>query len=154
MTVAAGTKLGPYEIIAILGSGGMGEVYRARDTRLGRDVAVKVLLPGATESAERTARFEREARAASALNHPNIVTTHDIGEHEKIVYIAMDDPFLVSSLEPVANLSRNVEHLVERQRGFRESLSQRLAVDVFKDEVVRALNLLHAVNARDVRVIQ
>jgi len=90
MTLAAGSKLGPYEILAPIGAGGMGEVYRARDTRLGRDVAVKVLLPGATESPERTMRFEREARAASALNHPNIVTTHDIGEHEKIVYIAME----------------------------------------------------------------
>jgi len=90
MTLEAGARLGPYEIVAPIGAGGMGEVYRARDTRLGRDVAVKVLLPGATESAERTARFEREARAASALNHPNIVTTHDIGEHEKIVYIAME----------------------------------------------------------------
>jgi eukaryotic-like serine/threonine-protein kinase len=90
MSLAAGSKLGPYEIVAPIGAGGMGEVYRARDTRLGRDVAIKVLLPGATESAERTARFEREARAASALNHPNIVTTHDIGEHEKIVYIAME----------------------------------------------------------------
>jgi serine/threonine protein kinase/Tol biopolymer transport system component len=90
MSLAAGTKLGPYEILAPIGAGGMGEVYRARDTRLGRDVAIKVLLPGATESPERTQRFEREARAASALNHPNIVTTHDIGTHEKIVYIAME----------------------------------------------------------------
>ena len=90
MTLEAGTRLGPYEIVSPLGAGGMGEVYRAKDTRLGREVAVKVLLPGATESAERTQRFEREARAASALNHPNIVTIHDIGTADSTIYIAME----------------------------------------------------------------
>ncbi|HKB71649.1 MAG TPA: protein kinase [Thermoanaerobaculia bacterium] len=90
MSLAAGTKLGPYEILSPLGAGGMGEVYRARDTRLGREVAVKVLAAGTTDSAERTLRFEREARAASALNHPNIVTIHDIGEEKGTTYIAME----------------------------------------------------------------
>jgi serine/threonine protein kinase/Tol biopolymer transport system component len=90
MTLAAGTKLGPYEILSPLGAGGMGEVFRARDTRLGRDVAVKVLATGTTESKERTTRFEREARAASALNHPNIVTIHDIGDQDGTTYIAME----------------------------------------------------------------
>jgi len=90
MSLAAGTKLGPYEILSPLGAGGMGEVYRARDTRLGRDVAVKVLAASSTESKERTLRFEREARAASGLNHPNIVTVHDIGHQDGTTYIAME----------------------------------------------------------------
>ncbi|HET9793974.1 MAG TPA: serine/threonine-protein kinase, partial [Thermoanaerobaculia bacterium] len=90
MTLAAGSRLGPYEILSPLGAGGMGEVYRARDSRLGREVAVKVLAAGTTESKERTLRFEREARAASALNHPNIVTIHDIGDEDGTVFIAME----------------------------------------------------------------
>ena len=81
MTLAAGTKLGPYEILAPLGAGGMGEVYRARDTRLGREVAVKVLPASFSQDADRLRRFEQEARAASALNHPNILTIHDVGQH-------------------------------------------------------------------------
>ncbi len=90
MTLAAGTKLGPYEILAPLGAGGMGEVYRARDERLKRDVAVKVLPPELASDPERRSRFEREARAASALSHPNILTIYDIGTHESNVYIAME----------------------------------------------------------------
>ncbi|MGH9317803.1 MAG: protein kinase domain-containing protein, partial [Thermoanaerobaculia bacterium] len=90
MTIAAGTRLGPYEILAPLGAGGMGEVYRARDTRLGREVALKVLPQSLSRDRERLARFEQEARSASALNHPNIVTVHDIGELEEMPYIAME----------------------------------------------------------------
>ena len=80
MTITAGTRLGPYEILSPLGAGGMGEVYRARDTRLGREVAVKVLPSSFSENAERLSRFEQEACAAGALNHPNILTVHEIGE--------------------------------------------------------------------------
>jgi Tol biopolymer transport system component len=80
MTLAAGTLLGPYEVLAPLGSGGMGEVYRARDRRLDRLVAVKVLPQDLTASPHALERFQREARAASALNHPNICTVHDVGE--------------------------------------------------------------------------
>jgi len=90
MTLNAGTKLGPYEIVSPLGAGGMGEVYRARDTRLGRDVAVKVLPPDFATDSQRRSRFEQEARAASALNHPNIVTVHDVGSADGHLYVAME----------------------------------------------------------------
>src|SRR6059036_1986922 len=90
MTLAAGGKLGPYEILAPLGSGGMGEVYRARDARLGREVALKVLPDELSQDRDRLSRFEQEARSASALNHPNIVTVHDIGRSDSISYIAME----------------------------------------------------------------
>ena len=82
MAVKVGTRLGPYEILSSLGAGGMGEVYKAKDTRLHRSVAVKVLPPELSSDAERRSRFEREARAASALNHPNITTVYDIGQDE------------------------------------------------------------------------
>jgi Tol biopolymer transport system component len=90
MTLAAGTRLGPYEILSPLGAGGMGEVYRARDTRLGREVAVKVLPASFSSDADRLRRFEQEARAASALNHPNIVTLHDIGTNEGAPYVVTE----------------------------------------------------------------
>src|SRR5664279_951132 len=91
MALTSGTKLGPYEIIAPLGAGGMGEVYRAKDTRLGRDVALKILPDSFAREADRLRRFELEARAVAALNHPNILAIHDIGQHE-------GSPFLVSEL--------------------------------------------------------
>ena len=90
MALAAGTRLGSYEIVSPLGAGGMGEVYRARHLKLGRDVAVKVLPRDLASDPERRHRFEREARAASALNHPNIVTIHDVDEHDGSLYIAME----------------------------------------------------------------
>ncbi len=90
MTISAGTKLGPYDIVAPIGAGGMGEVYRARDERLKRDVAIKVLPAELAADAERRARFEREARAASGLSHPNILTVYDIGTTDETVYIAME----------------------------------------------------------------
>jgi eukaryotic-like serine/threonine-protein kinase len=90
MALEPGQKLGPYEILAPLGVGGMGEVYRARDSRLRRDVAVKVLSPELATDPDRHQRFEQEARAASGLNHHNIVTIHDIGTAASTVYIAME----------------------------------------------------------------
>ena len=90
MPLQPGARLGPYEILSPLGAGGMGEVYRARDTRLGREVAIKVLPAALASDPERLKRFEHEARSASALNHPNIVTIHDIGASDSISYIAME----------------------------------------------------------------
>ncbi len=90
MCPAAGTRLGPYEILAPLGAGGMGEVYKARDTRLDRTVAVKVLPPHVASSPELRQRFEREARAVSSLNHPNICTLHDIGHQDGVDFLVME----------------------------------------------------------------
>jgi Tol biopolymer transport system component len=90
MTIQPGTRLGPYEIVAPLGAGGMGEVYRARDARLGRDVAVKLLPPAFSGDPERLQRFQQEARSAAALNHPNILAVHDIGAHEGAPYIVSE----------------------------------------------------------------
>jgi Tol biopolymer transport system component/predicted Ser/Thr protein kinase len=90
LSFAAGSRLGPFEILGSLGAGGMGEVYRARDPRLGRDVAVKVLPPELAGDAQRRARFEQEARAASSLNHPHIVHIYDIGSSDTTHYIAME----------------------------------------------------------------
>jgi eukaryotic-like serine/threonine-protein kinase len=88
--LAVGTKLGPYEIKEPLGAGGMGKVYRARDPRLGRKVAIKVLPAALAADGERLKRFEREARSASSLNHPNIVTIYEVGSADSVSYIAME----------------------------------------------------------------
>src|SRR5262245_25280154 len=86
MTLNAGTRLGPYEVLSPLGAGGMGEVYRARDSKLDRDVAIKVLPAQLTSDAEAMARFEREAKAVAALSHPNILAIHDFGTHGGVSY--------------------------------------------------------------------
>jgi hypothetical protein len=86
MSLAPGTRLGPYEIVVAIGAGGMGEVYRAKDTRLGRDVAVKVLSDGFTGDPDRRSRFEREAKAIAALSHPNILAIFDVGTHGGQMY--------------------------------------------------------------------
>src|SRR5512143_3266781 len=88
--LGAGSRLGPYEIVAPLGAGGMGEVYRARDSRLGREIALKVLPNEVAQDSGRRTRFEHEARAASALAHPNIVAVYDVGESDGAVWIAME----------------------------------------------------------------
>ncbi len=90
MALTPGTKLGPYEIVAPLGAGGMGEVYRARDTRLDRRVAIKILPAAFSADSDRLRRFEQEARSASALNHPNIVTIYELGQDGSTHYIAME----------------------------------------------------------------
>src|SRR5437763_1734592 len=91
MTIAAGSRFGPYEILSALGAGGMGEVYRARDTRLDRDVAVKVVPSALAGDSDRLRRFEQEARAAATLNHPAILAVYDTGTHD-------GQPFIVSEL--------------------------------------------------------
>src|ERR1700704_3487135 len=90
MTLAAGSKLGPYEIVTPLGAGGMGEVYRARDTRLERTVAIKILPPQFSSDPVRKQRFEREAKTISSLNHPHICVLHDIGHQDGVDYIVRE----------------------------------------------------------------
>jgi eukaryotic-like serine/threonine-protein kinase len=90
MALASGTKLGPYEVVAPAGAGGMGEVYRARDARLSREVAIKVLPPAFSRDPERLGRFQQEARLIAALNHPNILAIHDFGEYEGSPYLVTE----------------------------------------------------------------
>src|ERR1700687_5671321 len=101
MSLATGTRLGPYEIIASVGAGGMGEVYKARDTRLNRDVAIKVLPESFAEDSDRLRRFQLEAQSAGALNHPNILAIYDVGTHEK-------SPYLVSELLECQSLAERL----------------------------------------------
>ena len=114
MPLAPGVRLGAYEIVALIGAGGMGEVYRARDARLARDVAIKVLPAGVAGDPERLQRFEQEARAAAALNHPNILAVHDLGpwqvstaggsfprwrrDGKEIFYLAPDGTLMAASV--------------------------------------------------------
>src|SRR2546425_11419276 len=90
MALSVGTHLGPYEILSPLGAGGMGEVYRARDPRLGRDVAVKVLPASVPADADRLRRFDQEARAAAALNHSNVLVVYDVGTHNGQSYVVSE----------------------------------------------------------------
>src|SRR5437899_5356707 len=90
MTIASGTKLGRYEIRSQLGAGGMGEVYRARDEKLNRDVAIKVLPASPSQDGDRLRRFEQEAQAAGALNHPNILAVYDVGTHDEAPYVVSE----------------------------------------------------------------
>src|SRR5205809_1891298 len=90
MALISGTKLGPYQIQALIGAGGMGEVYSARDTRLDRSVAIKVLAASLANDPERLRRFEQEARAVAALNHPNILAIHDIGTQDGTSYLVSE----------------------------------------------------------------
>jgi eukaryotic-like serine/threonine-protein kinase len=90
MSVSPGARIGPYEILSLLGEGGMGEVYRARDPRLGRDVAIKVLPASFSKNPDRLKRFEQEARAAGVLNHPNVTIVYDIGQHNDAPYVVQE----------------------------------------------------------------
>ena len=126
MALTSGTKLGPYDIQSLLGAGGMGEVYRARDSRLGRIVAIKVLPTSYSADAERLQRFVQEARAAAALNHPNILSIFDIGEERGA-------PYIVSEL-------LEGQTLRERIRG--GPLSSRKAID-YALQVARGLAAAH-----------
>src|SRR6266540_5198162 len=90
MSLLPGARIGPYEILSPLGAGGMGEVYRARDPRLGRDVAIKVLPASFANDRDRLKRFELEARAAGVLNHPNVTIVYDIGQHDGAPYVVQE----------------------------------------------------------------
>jgi len=126
MTLSAGTKLGAYEIISPLGAGGMGEVYRARDTRLDREVAIKLLPAEVSSDSDRLQRFEQEARATSALNHPNILTVYDIGTHA-------GSPYLVAELLDGEEL---------RERLDQGPLPLRKAID-YAQQIVNGLSAAH-----------
>src|SRR5205809_2831656 len=117
MMIAPGTKLGPYEILAPLGAGGMGEVYRARDTKLGRDVAIKLLPASFSGDPDRLHRFEQEACAAGALNHPNILVIHHIDTHEGA-------PYIVSELLEGETLRQRMSGAALAQRRVTEYTSQ------------------------------
>src|SRR5256885_13174335 len=90
MTLANGTRLGSYEVVAQIGAGGMGEVYQAHDTKLGRDVAIKVLPEGFAHDPERLSRFQREAKMLASLNHPNIATIHGLEQSGDTSYLVME----------------------------------------------------------------
>ena len=148
MALAAGTKLGPYEILAPLGAGGMGEVYRARDTRLNRDVAIKVLPEALANDADRLGRFEQEARTIAALNHPNILGIHDIGTHRGA-------PFLVSEFLEGQTLREKLESgplPVRRAIEYGLGIAQGLAAAHEKGIVHRDLKPENVFVTRDGRV--
>jgi eukaryotic-like serine/threonine-protein kinase len=92
MSLAAGSRIGVYDILAPIGAGGMGEVYRAHDSRLRRDIALKILAPQFASDPDRVARFEREAHVVASLSHPNILAIHDFGRDNGITYAAMELP--------------------------------------------------------------
>src|ERR1700722_14385027 len=117
MVLTGGIKLGPYEIHTLLGAGGMGEVYRARDTRLDRTVAIKVLPAAFARDPERLRRFQQEAQAIAALNHPNILAIHDFGEHEGSPYIVtefLEGETLRERLRPGAMIVRKAIESAEQ----------------------------------------
>src|SRR6266851_8982452 len=148
MALTPGTKLGPYEITAAIGAGGMGEVYRARDTRLGREVAIKVLPEALAKDADRLRRFEQEARTIAALNHPNILAIHDIGTHDGA-------PFLVSELLEGMTLREKLETgplPVRRAIEYALGLAQGLAAAHEKGIVHRDLKPENIFITRDGRV--
>jgi serine/threonine protein kinase/Tol biopolymer transport system component len=148
MALTPGTKLGPYEIVSAIGAGGMGEVYRARDTRLDREVAIKVLPAALTTDPDRLRRFEQEARTIAALSHPNILGIHDIGEHDGA-------PFLVSELLEGQTLREKLEAgalPVRRAIEYALGVAQGLAAAHEKGIVHRDLKPENVFITRDGRV--
>ena len=148
MPLPSGTRLGPYELLSPLGAGGMGEVYRARDTRLGRDVAIKVLPEALANDADRLRRFEQEARSIAALNHPNILGIHDIGVQD-------DAPFLVSEFLEGQTLREKIEAgplPVKRAIEYGLGMTQGLAAAHDKGVVHRDLKPENVFITRDGRV--
>ena len=147
MPLTSGTKLGPYEIQSPLGAGGMGEVYRARDTRLGRDVALKILTEAFTQDADRLHRFELEARAVAALNHPNILAVFDIGQHN-------GTPFLVSELlegDSLRAMRRNMQIVFQDPFA---SLNPRMTIGAILGEAFIIHKLASSASDQEDRVAQ
>ncbi len=148
MPLIPGTKLGPYEVVSAIGAGGMGEVYRAKDTRLGRNVAIKVLPESFARDSDRLLRFQQEARAVAALNHPNILAIHDIGEQNS-------SPYLVSELLEGDSLRVELEqgHLGSRKAvDYAVQIAQGLAAAHEKTIVHRDLKPDNIFITRDGRV--
>jgi Tol biopolymer transport system component len=148
MSIPSGTKLGPYEIVCPIGAGGMGEVYRAKDTRLGRDVAIKVLPEALAKDADRLRRFEQEARTIAALNHPNILGIHDIGTQD-------GTPFLVSELLEGETLRERIDAgplPAKRAIEYGLGIAQGLAAAHDKGVVHRDLKPENVMIVRDGRV--
>src|ERR1043165_6539815 len=123
MSLAASSKIGPYEILAPIGAGGMGEVYHAKDSRLHRSVAIKVLPAELAGNAERLMRFQKEARSASALNHPNIITIYEIGTFDSIHFISMELVEGKSLREVLASGSLSIRKLIQIASQFADGLS-------------------------------
>jgi hypothetical protein len=120
MTLAAGTLLGPYEIVGLVGAGGMGEVYRAHDPRLSRVVAIKILPPSFAADPDRLRRFEHEARAIAALNHPNVIVVHDVGVFETTPYLVMewlDGQTLRDAITSGFSITRAVDYAIQIAEG-------------------------------------
>lgn len=135
MSLDAGARLGPYEIVSPIGKGGMGEVYRARDTKLGRDVAIKVLPEEVVEDADRLARFRREAQVLASFNHPHIAAIHGLEESE-------GRPFLVLELVEGVDLSDELrsgaiplDEALDIARQVAEALEEACAGDIDQSEV-------------------
>jgi serine/threonine protein kinase len=152
MALAPGTKLGPYEILAPLGAGGMGEVYRARDTKLGRDVAIKILPQAFARDTERMARFQREARMLASLNHPNIASIYGLensGNTPGLVMELVEGPTLADRIaqgpipiEEVLALATQIADALEyaHERGIIHRDLKPANVKVAGDETVKILD--------------
>ncbi len=148
MSQTVGDRLGPYEIIAPIGAGGMGEVYRAKDTRLGRDVALKILPPHLAVDRDRLARFHREARAVAALNHPNVVTLHSVEESDGVHFLTMElvDGQSLETVIPATGLA------VERALEVAAAVADAIAAAHEKGLVHRDLKPANVMITRDGRV--
>ncbi|HEY9467373.1 MAG TPA: serine/threonine-protein kinase, partial [Vicinamibacterales bacterium] len=139
MTLTAGTRLGPYRITSVLGIGGMGEVYRAHDSKLGRDVALKVLPAPFQADEQRLARFEREARALAALNHPNIATIYGLEQHDGVHSLVME---LVAGMTLHDRITTTVAPGDDSGGGPRSAIPLAEAL-AFAAQIVEALDAAH-----------
>ncbi len=160
MTLASGTKVGPYEIVSPLGAGGMGEVYRARDTRLDRDVAIKVLPAHLSSNPDLKQRLEREAKAISSLNHPHICILHDVGSQDGVDFLVME--YLegetladrlhrgVLALDEALTIGIQIEHRLDLQRLARDPMPERLPLQQFHGDESSPIGFINLVDRADV----